>query len=83
MYMSVFETTFKAVFFLSGATILCGGLGVMLGYCFKSKCSEFSLCSEKGLLHVVRDVGAENQETQIELDHIPRRQSQNDLQSIV
>ena len=86
MYMSLFESTFNAVFFLSGGTILCGGLGVLLSYCFKSKCSEFSICGDKGLLHIVRDVIAENEETKIELEHLPRIPrviTQDNLQSMV
>jgi hypothetical protein len=64
--------TFNAVFFLSSASILCGGLGVLLTYCFKSKCSEFSICGKNGFIYVKRDTDAENEEIKIEMDHIPR-----------
>ena len=64
--------TFDAVFFLSTGTIICTGLGVLLNYCFKSKCSEFSICGKNGLIYVKRDTDAENEEIKIEMDHIPR-----------
>jgi hypothetical protein len=67
---NLFESTFNAVFFLSGATIFCGGLGVLMNYCFKSKCRECIICG--GMLHIIRDIQAENEETKMELDHIPR-----------
>jgi hypothetical protein len=53
--------------FLSLESILCAGTSVALSYCFKSKCNDFSLCC--GLVHIERDVQAENEETKIELDH--------------
>lgn len=70
------SASFDAVFFLSMATLLCGGVGVVLSYCFKSKCSEFRLCSSEGCILVRRDVLAENEETKIELDHIPQGANQ-------
>ena len=75
--MSSDWTTFNAVFFLSMASIFCGGLGVMLSYCFKSKCSEFEICSPRGLFVIVRDVVAENEETKMELEHPPSRRTSN------
>ena len=60
---------FNAVFFLSSATIACAGLGVLLNFCFKSKCSEFRICSKYGLIYIRRDVDAENEETELELTH--------------
>jgi hypothetical protein len=59
---------FNAVFMLSAGTILCGGLGVLLNFCFRSKCSEFRLCSRHGLFYMRRDVDAENQELAVELE---------------
>lgn len=70
--MDLFESTFNAVFFLSGATIFCGGLGVLFQFCFKSKCRECIICG--GLIHIIRDVQAENEEMKMEIDHIPRPQ---------
>ena len=75
--MSSDWTTFNAVFFLSMASIFCGGLGVMLSYCFKSKCSEFEICSPRGLFIIKRDVEAENEETKMELEHPPSRRQSN------
>ena len=56
---------FNAVFFLSVGSLCVG----VFAYCFKSKCSEFSLCSSFGLVHIVRDVQAENEEQQFEITH--------------
>lgn len=61
---------FDAVFFLSIGSLV----GVILAFCFKSKCIEFSVCSPLGLLHITRDVQAENQETQFEITHQPQEQ---------
>lgn len=69
--MSDWTSTFNAVFFLSGSTIVCGGVGVILSYCFKSKCSEFGFCGPGGCFYIKRNVEAENVELQMELDHIP------------
>jgi hypothetical protein len=69
--MTDWYSTFDAVFFLSGATIFCGGLGVMLNYCFKSKCNEFSILGPHGLFYIERNVVAENEETEMELKHTP------------
>ena len=54
---------FNAVFFLSIGS-LCVGI---VAYCFKSKCSECSLCG--GVVHIVRNVEGENAESQFELTH--------------
>ena len=77
--MTDWTSTFDAVSFLSMSTIFCGGLGVMLSYCFKSKCSEFEICSARGLFVIVRDVGAENEETKMELEHPPSRRQSNSM----
>ena len=69
--MADWFATFDAVFFLTAGTVVCGGLGVLLSYCFKSKCAEFALCSSHGCIYLRRDVEAENAETKMELDHIP------------
>jgi hypothetical protein len=70
--MSDWTNTFNAVFFLSGASILCGSVTLLLNYCFKSKCSECSFCGKRGLLFIRRDVQAENDESKMEMDHIPQ-----------
>lgn len=59
----VWYDEFNSVFFLSLGSLCVG----VLAYCFKSKCSECSLCG--GLVHIVRDVQAENEETQFEITH--------------
>lgn len=59
--------TFDAVFFLSLGSIIYGGLGVTLSYCFKSKCNDFTLCY--GMVHVERNVLAENEESKVEMEH--------------
>ena len=67
--MSDWYNTFNAVFFLSLGTIVCGGVGVLLSFCFKSKCSECGLCSQQGFFYLKRDVQAENEESKMELNH--------------
>ena len=67
--MSDWYNTFNAVYFLSLGTIVCGGVGVFL--CFKSKCSECGLCSQQGCFYFKRDVQAENDESKMELEHMP------------
>ena len=69
--MSDWYLTFNAVFFLSLGTIVCGGVGVLLSFCFKSKCSECGLCSQQGCFYLKRDVQAENEESKMELEHMP------------
>lgn len=73
----VWYDTFDAVFFLSAGSVVLAALASVLASCFKSKCVEFSLCSNRGCLYVRRDADAENIETQIELDHIPGNQTTN------
>ncbi len=54
---------FNAVFFLSIGSLCVG----VIAYCFKSKCTECSLCG--GLIHIIRNVEAENEETRFEITH--------------
>ncbi len=54
---------FNSVFFLSICS-LCVGI---VAYCFKSKCSECSICG--GVVHIVRNVETEVQEQQFEITH--------------
>ena len=56
---------FNAVFFLSVGSILLA----IVAFCFKSKCSECSLCSPLGLVHIVRNVDDEIAESQFEITH--------------
>ena len=65
IYTMEWWNEFNAGFFLGTGGII----GVILAYCFKSKCSEFSICGTAGLIHIVRDVQAENEETKMELEH--------------
>jgi hypothetical protein len=53
---------FNGIFFISI-------LGIIVGACFKSKCSEIKFCSKDGLIFIKRDVLAENEEIKIELEH--------------
>ena len=69
--MSEWYVTFNAVFFLSLGTIVCGGVGVLLSFCFKSKCSECGLCNREGCTYLKRDVQAENEESKMEMEHMP------------
>ena len=52
--------TYDAVFFISLATLLMGGLGVAAKYCLKSKCEHFSCCF--GVFTIDRRVDLEVQE---------------------
>jgi hypothetical protein len=52
--------TFDATFWLSLSTALIAGLGVCLGYMFKSKCKSTNICW--GMVVIERDVEAEVQE---------------------
>ena len=54
--------TFNGIFFI---TIL----GVLVGACYKSKCSEIKLCSRQGFLFIKRDIQGENEEVKLELEH--------------
>ena len=69
--MSDWYNTFNAVFFLSLGTIVCGGVGALLSFCFKSKCSGCGLCSQQGCFYSKRDVQAENEESKMEMEHMP------------
>ena len=53
--------TFNAVF-LSLGTFVCGGVGVLLIFWFKSKCLECVVCSKHSCLLLKSDVQAENDE---------------------
>ena len=54
--MSLFDT-FNSAFFLSLATLFCGGFYFAINACFKSKCAEINFC---GILIIKRDVKMEN-----------------------
>ena len=51
-----------SVFWITLATLIIGFLGVVLRYCFKSKCSRVSCC---GII-IERDVAGELEEQRIE-----------------
>ena len=68
--MSEWYVTFNAEF-LSLGTIVCGGLRVLLSFCFKSKRSECVLCSLDSCFYLKKDVPAENEESKMELEHMP------------
>jgi len=52
--------TFDGVFFISLSTIMLTGCGIILRYCLKSKCENFSLCC--GLLTIHRRTDQETEE---------------------
>ena len=70
IYISDWYNTFNAVFFLSLGIIVCGGVGVLLSFCLKSKCSQCVVCG-KDSFFLKRDVQAENEESKMELVHMP------------
>ena len=47
-----------AYFYLSGLTILMGGIGLIVRYSYKSKCSSVELCCIK----ITRDIETEERE---------------------
>lgn len=61
--MTKWTDEYDSVFFISIATIFTGFCGIMLKYCFRSKCSKFSCCG----LTIERNVEAELEEQRIEL----------------
>ena len=50
--------TFNSAFFLSLATLFCGGFYYLLNSCYRSKCAEVNLC---GILIIKRDIKQENE----------------------
>ena len=48
-----------------------GGVGVLLSFCFKSKCSECVVCGKDSCFFFKRDVQAENEESKMEMEHMP------------
>ena len=69
--MSDWYLTFNAVFFLSLGTIVFGGVGVLLSFCLKSKCSDCVVYSKDSCFYLKRDVQAENDESKMKLEHMP------------
>ena len=55
-YMALYDT-FNSAFFLSLATLTCGGFYFLVNTCYRSKCAEVNLC---GILIIKRDVKLEN-----------------------
>ena len=51
------SSTFDGIFFLSLATLVCGGVGLMIKTIYKIKCSEVKCCC--GCLELKRDVDDE------------------------
>ena len=66
--MSNYIYELDSVFWITLATLIIGFLGVVLRYCFKSKCSRVSCCG----LVIERDVAGELEEERMELG-IPSR----------
>ena len=48
----------NGLFFLSVLTLICGGCGLAIRYCYRSKCKNFECCGVK----VTRDVETEKEE---------------------
>ena len=63
-----------SVFWLTLGGLFFGFFGVVLRYCFKSKCSRVSCCC----LKIERDIEAEIEEQQLELQVPSRRGSVDD-----
>ena len=57
----------NAVFFLSLATILIGGVGLAFKFCLKSKCNKFKCCY--GLISIDRNVELEVSEQIARIEH--------------
>ena len=56
IYMSDWYNTFNAVFILYLGTTVCGGVGVLLSFCFQSKCSVCVVCGKDSFFFFSRDV---------------------------
>ena len=56
-YMALYDT-FNSAFFLSLATLTCGGFYFLVNTCYRSKCAEVNFC---GILIIKRDVKLENE----------------------
>ena len=63
--MSDYLNELDSVFWITLATIIFGSVGVMLRYCFKSKCSKVTCCC----FSIERDVQSENAESLEEMNH--------------
>ena len=53
------------------SSYLFGRVGVFLSFCFKLKCYECGICSQAGCFYLKRDVQAENEESKMEMEHMP------------
>ena len=49
------------------ATLLCGIIGLVIRYGFKSKCTDVNMCC--GMIAIKRDVNAEIEEEKMELEN--------------
>ena len=65
--MKIYDT-FNSAFFLSLATLLCGGFYYLINSCYRSKCAEVNIC---GILIIKRDIKQENESQ----DYIPSRRN--------
>ena len=55
----------NAYFYISALTIIMGGIGLMIRYSYKSKCSEVELCCIK----IKRNIEVEEHEDMEEMKH--------------
>ena len=68
------------VFWISLVGTASATLLKLVSMCYKSKCSECSVCG--GRIRIIRDIPAETNEREFELTHPPQRSpSQKDLES--
>ena len=51
-----------AYFYLSGLTILMGGIALIVRFCYKSKCKEVTC----GCIRIIRDIETEEREDNLE-----------------
>ena len=56
----------NGVFYLSVGSLALGGIGLILRFLFKCKCSQIDLCC--GLIHFNREVNVELQESNLNND---------------
>ena len=67
------------VFFLSVATLICGGVTLAVKMCYKSKCTNCSICF--GLIQIERDTAGEEKIDAEELElaaHKPAEEAKDD-----
>ena len=70
MYMMLSEVFWISFVATASATVI-----KLASMCYKSKCSECSICG--GRIKIIRDIAAETDEREFELTHPPQKSPSN------